>query len=240
MFSPSRAPAAAPADAPAAPQAFADELELDEPGDDPLGLRPTAGELEAAAAALRRARDAYEAALPQLRSRWLGVLSAWARAAAADSPEAEAAPRAQALQLARQGVPPALRGVAWFRAVGNALSVDASLYETCVARAEATGLGLSGADAGARALYAAPAGPASLSSPARVAAALAGFGSADAAAEDDPDEDAVAPPMLGVSVDAKFMCPGPLPVLGEADVRYGRIPLGGVPAAPRGQAPRGD
>ncbi len=54
----------------------------------------------------------------------------------------DSAVRSRALQAARQGCPPSLRGIVWLRGIGNTLQVTPTLYESSLSRAEATRLAL--------------------------------------------------------------------------------------------------
>lgn len=108
-----------------------------------------------------RERAAWEAALPALRRQWLVVLREW-RAAPQRTPPAAAA-------LAPRGLPPAIRGAVWARAIGNGLCVSVELYAACLARATAVHGDVAGAVARADA------------EAARDAAAVAAAASASAA-----------------------------------------------------------
>jgi len=224
--------------------------EFEDPLEDPLGLSPKQADLDALEQQLKKSRDVFEMQQPQLRARWQNTLSQWSRSSSISADDTAA--RTQALTLARQGMPPAVRGSAWFLGLGNALRVTVELYETCASRAEKTS-----ALMGLQTLSPAPVvqggrgggGISSSSSSFKAATGTLDFSSSLGIEEEEgiktnttengssspsgsleyADEDAVAPPMLCVRVHSKYLTDGPLPKLAtEREIYLGRKVLGAL------------
>lgn len=99
------------------------------PAGDELELDPSPAEEFPVAIEYRRFEESLRAVPRQekdLKDRWLSVLENW-------HSRRERGP--DALQLARIGVPPSLRGLIWLCAIGNTARAGALLYSACLERA---------------------------------------------------------------------------------------------------------